>query len=265
MNSKLKYIDIHSHLNFPDLKNDLDNVFSRMRESQVGTISVGVDKKTSKEVTNLAQREEDVWACIGIHPEDSKDEFDEEFFEELLKSGEVVCIGECGLDYFRNQDEDEKVRQKELFKKQIDFALKYDLPLMLHVRPSHNSNDAHRDVLEILEAYKKIHGDKLRGNSHFFASGWKIAQKYFDLGFTISFTGLITFVRDFDKVIKNAPLGMFHIETDTPFVAPIPHKGERNEPSYVVEVIKKIAEIRGENEEEIRGKVLENSKRLFAL
>jgi len=243
----------------------LPEVISRMRKAGVGTICVGTGNQASKEAVGLANNYENIWASIGVHPDDSKEDFGEDLFEELVKNKKVVCVGECGLDYHRNQENGEKERQKKLFRKQIEFALKRDLPLMLHVRPSRNSNDAHRDVLGVLERYKETYGEKLRGNSHFFASGTKIANRYFELGFTISFTGLITFVRDFDKVVKETSLDMLHIETDAPFVSPASRRGERNEPSYVIEVAKKISEIKGLPFEETSRKLLENSLNLFNL
>jgi len=290
----LKYIDIHSHLNFPKFKEDLSEVLARMESVGVGTISVGVDKKTSEEVVKLANQHENLWACIGIHPDsasseddsdrDSKGEFDQEFFEELVKNPKVVCVGECGLDYFSAEggsasgwriSSDEKLRQKKLFEQQIDFAVPHDLPLMLHVRPSKDTQDAHLDVFKILESYKRKYGDKLRGNSHFFSSTEEIAKKYISLGFTISLTGLITYIKDFDETIKNTPLEMMHIETDSPFVLPVPYRGNppgrqpgrtgRNEPTYVVEVAKRMAEIKGIPEAELSQKILENSSKFFNL
>ena len=271
MDFRLRYVDIHSHLNFPKFKDDLDEVLDRMKESGVGTISVGVDNNTSKEVVDLANENENVWACIGIHPDDSKDEFDESLFEKLVKNPKVVCIGECGLDYFRLSDlgevdlSNEKDRQKKLFEQQIDFAVSHNLPLMLHVRPSKDTQDAHLDVFEILESHKEQYGEKLRGNSHFFASTKEVAEKYLALNFTISFTGLITYIHDFDEIIKNTPLDKMHIETDAPFVAPVPHRGKRNEPTYVVEVSKRIAELKGVPESELAKHMFQNSSKFFSL
>lgn len=155
----LEYIDIHSHLNLNKFKDDLEEVVQRMKDNKVGTIVIGVDKETSIKAVELADKYENVWACVGLHPTDSKESFDEKFFEDLINNPKVVAIGECGLDYFHQKD---KERQKELFEKQIDFAVKHNLPLMLHVR------DAQDDVLKILKKKKKEYEDKLRGNAHFF-------------------------------------------------------------------------------------------------
>lgn len=256
---ELKYIDIHSHLNSPKFENDLDLVLERMKESGVGTIVIGVDKDTSKKAVELADKYENIWACVGVHPTDSEEGFDEGFFGELAKNKNVVAIGECGLDYFRKTTREEKKRQKKLFEQQIDFAVVNELPLMLHVR------SAHKDVLEILREKKKEHGNKLRGNSHFFSESLEVAQRYFELGFTISLTGIVTYSDEFDELIKNSSLEMLHIETDSPCAAPESHRGKRNEPSYVVEIAKKIAQIKGEDNGMIRKKLLENAQNLFKI
>jgi len=259
----ISFFDIHSHLDFKDYDADREEVINRMSESGAATIVVGVDERTSKRAVELAEKNKNIHACVGIHPNDSKETFNEPYFEELLKYKKVVAIGECGLDYSRiknketNEQNFEKNRQKELFIKQISFALKHNKPLMLHCR------DAYDDVLSILHSFLKTAKSKLRGNVHFFAGDLKQAQKFFDLGFCVSFTGVITFSRDYDEAIKNAPLGMIMSETDSPFVAPMPYRGKRNEPSYVIEVVKKIAEVRGEDIEFIKKKLVENALRVF--
>lgn len=261
----LKYIDIHSHLGFEDYGKDLGEVIQRMKTVEVGTITVGADFKSSVEAVEVAEKYENVWSCIGQHPTEKKEEnFDEIEYEKLVKHPKVVAVGECGLDYFLDKklkekgeiiSDEEKGRQKKLFVKQIEFAVKHNKPLMLHIR------DAFDDAYEILKDYK----GKVFGNLHFFTSSLQNAKRFIDLGFTISFPGIITYIRDFDKVIKNIPLEKIMIETDAPFVAPVPRRGERNEPAYVIEVARKIAEIRGEDIEQIRLQLLENAKKLFKL
>ena len=253
---EIKYIDIHSHLGFDDYGRDLNEVIKKMQEAGVFTITVGTDLESSKEAVRIAKENKNVYACIGAHPEDKKDfVFDENDFVELVKNPKAVAIGECGLDYFRMSGdvEVEKKRQQKEFVKQIEFAIKYDKPLMLHVR------DAYEDAYNILKKYS----GKVRGNMHFFAGSLEWARKFIDLGFTISFTGVITFARQYDEIIKNIPLDKIHAETDAPYVAPVPHRGKRNEPGYVVEVVKKIAEIRGEDFEKVRIQLVENAKKVF--
>ncbi|MFA6446278.1 MAG: TatD family hydrolase, partial [Candidatus Paceibacterota bacterium] len=152
-------------------------------------------------------------------------------------------------------------RQKEIFVQQVEFAIKYNKPLMLHIRDGEKKREAYEDIYEILKKYE----GKIRGNIHFFTANLEWAEKFIDLGFTISFVGLITYVQDFNKIIKNVSLESIQAETDAPYVAPVPHRGERNEPSYVIEVYKKIAEIRGEDAEKVRLQLIDNARKLFCI
>ena len=144
--------------------------------------------------------------------------------------------------------------QRRVFIKQIELANKLNKPLMLHIR------NAYEDALEIIKAHAKV-----RGDVHFFAGDWEIAKKFLDIGFTLSFTGVLTFTHDYDEVVKNAPLDMILSETDAPYVTPVPHRGKRNEPAYVQEVVRAIAGIRGEDLEMVAIQVLANARRVFGL
>ena len=163
-------------------------------------------------------------------------------------------IGECGLDYSRNPSEEEKEKQKNYFLQQIELSIELNLPLMLHVR------DAYRDVLDILTQYPKA-----RGNVHFFAGTVEIAQEFLDKGFTLSFTGVITFAREYEKLVKATPIDRILSETDCPYVTPMPYRGKRNEPFYVSEVVNKIALIKNENVEKVKKQLVENAFRVFGL
>ena len=258
----ISYVDIHSHLNFPEYDADREEVIARMKEKGVATITVGTSLETSQSAVELARLHDNIFASIGIHPIDDEGAmFDERAFEELVKDPKVVAIGECGLDYGKSGviDEELKAKQKILFEKQIDFAAAHDKSVMIHAR---NSN---KDIIEILKEKKKHHGTKLRGNAHFFTGTKEEAQDYFDLDFTISFTGVVTFARDYDEVIKYAPSDRIMSETDAPFVAPIPYRGKRNEPSFVIGVAQKIAEIRGEDAEKTRISLLNSAIQRFGL
>jgi len=249
-----KFFDIHSHLNFPDYEKDFEEVITRLRETRTHTIVVGTDYESSKKAVELADKYEEIYACIGIHPvDDPKKVWEEEKFENLVRRPKVVAIGECGLDFFHSDKGQDYERQKELFLAQVNFALKHNKPIMIHAR------NGYSELLDLLEPLKKERGDKLRGDVHFFAGDWEVAQRFLDIGFTLSFTGVITFTHDYDAVIKKAPLNMIMSETDAPFVAPAPYRGKRNEPSYVQEVVKKIAEIRGEDFEIVRAQLVENA------
>jgi len=241
-----KYFDIHSHLNFKDFDIDRDVVIGNMKKNDVWTICVGTDFASSKSAIELAEKHEGIFVSIGIHPvDDPKVVWDEERFAQLINHPKVVTVGECGLDFYHLKKEEDFERQKKLFSSQIEFALKYDKPLMIH------SRDAYDELIEILTSYKKDN-PRLRGDIHFFSGNLVQAQKLIALGFAISFDGPITFVRDYDEVIKNIPLESIMAETDAPFAAPTPFRGKRNEPNYVIEIVKKIAEIRGEEFEVVR-------------
>lgn len=267
-----QFFDIHAHVNDTSFDEDRNDVLARMRERGVYAIVVGTDYKSSQGSAIMASFvESGIYASIGVHPIDERGEvFREAFFEDLLAQKRIVAIGECGLDYSRLGEctdiPSEKKRQYELFEKQIDFAIMHNLPLMLHVRDSDKKfADANRDVLAILAEKKKTAGGKLRGNVHFFAQTIDIAREYFALDFTISFTGVITFSNEYDEVIQKAPLDSIMSETDCPYVTPVPYRGKRNEPIFVEEVVKKIAEIRGEDFETVRAQLVQNAMRVFGI
>lgn len=265
-----KFFDIHAHVNDARFNEDRGEVLARMREHSVFGIMVGTDYQSSQESANMASfSDSGVYASVGVHPIDDRNEkFREEIFAELATSTRVVAIGECGLDYSRLDDvedvELEKERQYKLFEEQIDFAVEKNLPLMLHVRDSDKTlADAHKDALTTLNEKKITAGEKLRGNVHFFSQTIDIAHEYFALGFTVSFTGVITFSNEYDEVVRLAPLDKIMSETDCPYVSPTPYRGKRNEPIYVEEVVKKIAELRGEDFEMVRAQLVQNAIRVF--
>lgn len=239
-----------------------------MKERNVWTITVGCDRETSQKAVDTSELYEEVFACIGQHPADNRAEaFDADFYRALLSNKRVVAVGECGIDYFRIKDAEMKIKEKErqvpLFKKQIELALEFDKPLMIHGRPSPRTMDAYEDILEILTSYGKTNKSKLRGNIHFFAGNVDIAKQFLTLGFTLSFTGVITFTSDYDEVIKAVPLEMIMSETDCPYVTPVPHRGVRNESIYVEEVVKRIAQLKGDNVEVVKMAMVSNAMRVF--
>ncbi|MBP6925848.1 MAG: TatD family hydrolase [Candidatus Pacebacteria bacterium] len=278
-------IDIHAHTNFAAYDSDRDEVIARAKESGVAMINIGTQYDTSKKSVEMSYQYDTCYAIIGLHPihttvthhdQDELGEGNKEFsscgeifdagkYRELAQSSDrVVGIGECGFDYYRN-DHDTKQIQEIAFRDQIQLAIELDLPLMLHVRPSQGTYDAYMDVLDVLSEYKKTVGEKLRGDVHFFAGTIDIAQQFMDLGFDISFTGVITFAKPYEELVRFVPLDRIHGETDCPYVSPAPHRGQRNEPLYVLEVVKKIAEIKGENLETVQNALMQNAKRLFGI
>lgn len=258
----MKYIDIHSHISFPQFDNDRDDVLARMRDANTATITVGVDLESSKYAVEVAEKYKGVYATVGLHPTDNmKESFDVAAYARLVKNKKVVAIGECGLDYFRIDisNEAEKERQRREFSKQVEFAIEHNLPLMIHGRPSKGTMDAYENILSVIESSK----EKVFGNIHFFAGTEEVARKFFDLGFTISFSGVVTFTNEYDEIIKKAPLEMIMSETDSPYATPLPHRGQRNEPVHVSLVAEKIADIRSEERVEVLQQMLINAKRVF--
>lgn len=260
---KLNTIDIHAHLTDARFDTDREEVILRMEEGEVGAITVGTDYESSKQAVELSERYPNIWACVGVHPEDGSEEvFDAERYRALADSKRVVAIGECGFDYFRKPKSEVYKTQLELFEAQIVFAGERALPLMLHLRSSKGSFDAYEDALSVLSSYQKTFPN-LTGNAHFFAGDTKLAQKFFDLNFSISFTGVISFASEYEEVLAYASLSHIHAETDSPYVAPKPYRGERNEPLYVTEVIKRIAEIKKLPQEEVEAQLFQNARALF--
>lgn len=275
-----KYIDIHSHVNFKAFDEDRNEVIVRALEAGTWIINVGTQIDTSRKAVEIShQYLEGVYAIIGLHPihtgasfHDEKElgeggaeftsrgeVFDKEQYLELLRDPKVVGIGECGLDYYRC-DAESIEKQKKAFIEQIETANEVGKPLMLHIRnnPENKELNAYAEALEILKKHARVKGDV-----HFFAGSLDDAKSFVDFGFTLSFTGVITFAKSYDEVIKATPIDMIMSETDAPYVSPVPYRGKRNEPSYVSEVVKKIAEIKGLPEQEVAQAIIANAKRVF--
>ena len=259
---KPTYFDIHSHLDDEAYSSDREEVIARLNETNTWTTSIGTDIASSQNALKLADTHKNVFACIGIHPRDRKSAvFPKDELKQLVSHPKVVAIGECGLDYFHlDLDSDtEKKEQKDFFESQINFAVEHKKPLMIHCR------DAYEDTLDMLESSAKVYGAQLFGDMHFFAGSVDHARRLLDIGFTISFTGVITFARDYDEVIQFTPLASILSETDAPYVSPVPYRGKRNEPSYVSAVVEKISVIKGESIEKVREQMVENALTLFGL
>jgi TatD DNase family protein len=282
---KYDYVDIHTHVNIQAFKDDWKEVVARAREAGVAHINVGTQASTSRKAVEMAQEYEDgVYAIVGVHPvhttksyHDEKElgpehadgkgftsrgeEFDAVAYRDLASDPKVVAIGECGLDYYRLDGETIE-KQREVFIAQIQFANEIEKPLMLHVRPSteEGAPAAYKDAFELVKKHAKV-----KGNVHFFAGTVEEAKNFWDIGFSTSFTGVITFTHDYDEPIKAAPKELIHAETDAPYVTPVPHRGKRNEPAYVVEVIKRQAELRGVSFEGWAAQLRENANKLFGI
>ncbi len=260
----IRYVDIHSHLYFPDFDADREAEIQKIREAGIATISIGTDTETSRKALDLAHSHEHLFASVGHHPGHSVG-YESKEIEEMARDSRVVCIGECGFDYFRDDSTEEKKRQREIFEDQIRIALSVDKPLMLHVRPKAKTLDAYLDALEILESHHREVGGRLSGNAHFFAGDEGILRRFLHIGFSVSFTGVVTFARDYDDLVRYVPEDALLSETDSPFVAPVPHRGSRNSPLYVPLVVEKLAQIRGEETVYTEGYLLHNAFKRFPI
>lgn len=277
----MHYIDIHCHLNLKEFSEDWQTVLKKCQDQSIGLINVGADLETSKLALKIAEGKDGVWATVGCHPTDAGEMSDKDWteMERLAENDKVVAIGECGLEYARlgPTDLEERDHQIALFHKHIQLALKVGKPLMIHCRDSQRPQaeairddkkgypySAYEDVLNIVRSYQET-GKPVVGNMHFFAGDLVTAKAFLASGFTLSFTGVITFTHDYDEVIKAVPLESILAETDAPFVAPVPYRGQRCEPWMVEEVVKKIAEIKGLPVEEVERQMIFNAKRVFGI
>ena len=269
---KIKYIDIHAHLYFDNFDKEKEQVIERIKKNKIGVINIATNLRNSIETIDLATQEKNFYATVGVHPTDLEEVNLEILKSEILnlaKNPKVVSIGECGLDYFRVEKniKEFKEKQKKCFEIQVEATIESDLPIMIHCR------DAYEEVLKILETYHKrtlnqndpYYGKRLRGNFHFFAGSMNILERILKLGFHVSYTGVITFAPQYQELIEKTPLDRLHAETDSPFVAPVPFRGQRNEPTYVLEVIKKMSEIKGQSFNKFSKQLMKNAQNLFGI
>lgn len=247
--------DTHCHLNEENYEiSDFDEILSEARLNKVSHIcNVGYNLKTSLDAISCALEYENVYAAIGIHPNDINAHKEEDLkqISQLAQNKFVVAIGEIGLDYYRKNTNHQK--QKEWFIKQIKIALKYSLPVIIHVR------DAFDDVYEIVKEYK------VKGIIHCFSSDFAMAQKFIDLGFYISFAGNITFknATSLQEVAKLLDLQYIVIETDSPYLTPHPYRGLKNYPKNIVFTAKKIAELKKIDLKDVINATRNNALKVF--
>lgn len=265
---ELLHIDAHTHLNFDAFDDDQSDVINEMKNESIGAVNVGIDLPTSRESVELAETHEHIWASVGCHPTEISQSFEVENYKSAIEeSDRVVAVGECGLDYSRKKYRSSKQKQlqKEIFEAQIQLAIRKDLPLILHLRPKENSMGAYEDGLEILEHYAGSYSDNLRGTAHFFVGTKKIAHRFLDIGFYISFTGPITFEDRLQKVCGDLPKDRILAETDTPFAAPAPYRGKRNSPLLLPGIVSNIAKCKDLSKDQMSEILVANTRHLFGL
>lgn len=267
-------IDSHCHPQSYQYDQDREEIIKRALDAGVQMICVGTDLEMSKKAIELASKYDDpasprfrrasIWASVGLHPNDNLDgEFDSKAYEELLIQDKVVAMGEIGLDYYRTEKIEDQKRQKDRFIQQLELAKKIGKPLILHCRDS-KAGSSGRAYPEMIDILKGGYAD-LGGVVHSYTGSLDEAKRFLDLGFYLGFNGIITFARQYDEIVKYAPLDRILLETDAPYLTPEPYRGQRNEPAYVIEVAKKIAELKNTLLEEVAEQTTQNTKKLFNL
>lgn len=284
----MRLFDTHCHLNFRAYSANSDEVFGRARTQGVGLNIVGSQRDTSRRAVALAEQYEgDVYATVGLHPVHLVDEeieeeggtfrtraeiFDYEAYKVLAAHPRVVAIGEMGLDYYRLPRDGEgvseiKAKQRVTFEQGLSLASELDKAIVVHTRPSPGTVDAYQDVIEILDSRFKISDQRVRGVVHCFGGNLEQARRIIELGLYIGVTGIVTFknAKELQEIVREIPLDHLVIETDAPYLAPDPYRGQRNEPAYVEHVARKIADIKDMAFDEIARITTENGRNLFAL
>lgn len=252
-------IDTHTHLDDARYDEDREAVVARAREAGVvAFVTIGCDLETSRAAVALADRYPFIFASIGVHPHEVKHIEDQWYgeFRRLAQSRKVVAYGEIGLDYHYNHSPPNE--QRERFREQIQIARELKLPVVIHTR------EAQKDTVAIL---REETASEVGGVFHCFSGDRWLAQEALDLGFFLSFSGILTFqnAAPLREIAKNSPLDRLLIETDCPYLTPVPHRGKRNEPAYVSQVAKQLASLHEKSVEEIAERTSENAKRLFKI
>ena len=251
-------IDTHSHLFEDEFKDDLEQCIDRAKKNNIDKIIlVGFSHDTNIKAQNLAKTNNLFYPTAGLHPSEANKNYLNDFNKlvDFIDNNKIYAIGECGLDY--HWDITYKEEQKALFKLQIELAIKKDLPIIIHMR------DATKDTYDILKEYN----GKVKGVMHCYSGSYEMAKEFIKLGLYISLGGPVTFknAKEPKEVAKNIPIDKLLIETDCPYLAPVPKRGTRNESSYVKYVCEAIAEIRGIDAYEIEKQTQINAERLFKI
>ncbi|RMD52283.1 TatD family deoxyribonuclease [Candidatus Parcubacteria bacterium] len=278
----LTMIDTHCHLNFAAYKNDLSEVIGKMHDNKIGAIIVGTQKNTSAKAIKIALENGNMWSAVGLHPNHLVEQtfvdtqeaddlqtvktraeiFDYDYYLNLAKNDKVVAIGENGLDYYRLPDGDKQKMIKDQQKTvwgHIELATEVNKPLIVHCR------DAHDDQYKILKQAIAENKIEKRGVIHCFTGTLEEAKRYIDLGFMLSFTGILTFSKNLKKVAAEIPLEYIMIETDAPYLTPMPYRGQRNEPLYVRYIAEELARIKKISFEEVLSTTTNNAVEFFQL
>ncbi len=255
----MRLIDSHCHLNYEGLVERQDEVLENARNAGVaGFLNISTRKREWADIIAVAERNDDVWASVGVHPHeaDSHPDLGAEALVEGADHPRVIAIGECGLDYY--YDNSDRRSQRERFQAHIEASRQTGLPLVVHTR------DAEEDTAEILG--RAVGEGGVSGVLHCFTGSAELAKKALDLGFFISLSGIVTFknAQDLQETARKVPLDSLLVETDSPFLAPVPHRGRKCEPAFVADTARFVAELRGDDPETFAEATTENFFRLFS-
>jgi TatD DNase family protein len=254
----MQLIDSHCHINFPGLAENMGDVLAQMEQNEVvSALCVSVNLADFPQVLALAEQHPHIYASVGVHPDhEGSEEPDVARLVDLAQHPKVIAIGETGLDYFRLNGDLEW--QRERFRTHIRAARESGKPLIIHTR------EAAADTLRIM---MEENAAEVRGVMHCFTETWEVAEAALEMGFYISFSGIVTFknAKQIKEVAQRVPLERILIETDSPYLAPVPHRGKLNQPAYVKHVAAEIAMLRGISLDEVGLSTTENFTRLFGL
>lgn len=250
--------DTHSHLFDEAFDNDREECLIRCAALNMSLMLVGYSHETNIKAYEMAKRSDRYYSTAGIHPAEAKSTYvdDIRILDDFVQKHNVKAIGECGLDYYYNDAPDRNL-QKVLFIEQIELAIKYDLPLVIHTR------EAWADTYEILNRYR----GKIRGIMHCYTGSLEMAFEFIKMGFYIAIGGAVTFknANEAKRVVSNIDLNYLLVETDCPYITPVPYRGKRNESSYIVYTISEIAKIRNMDLEELEKITFANACKIFKI
>ena len=250
-------IDTHSHINFEEYMENFDLLLDEMKQEEIEAVIIpGVEPSTFDEIISYCEKYEMLYGAIGIHPSEAKtyiEEIEKEIYDKC-KHNKIIAIGEIGLDYYCEQET--KEQQKEVFRKQLKIAEELKLPVLIHDR------EAHEDTFEIIQEFNL--------NNvvfHCFSGNAEFAQRCVDKGYYIAIGGVVTFknAKDLKEVAKIVPLDKLLLETDAPYLAPVPFRGKRNTPAYLKYIAEEIANIKEINVELVKEHTTQNAKRIFGI
>jgi len=262
------FVDSHAHLDGKQFATDREQVIARAREAGVRNIVAignGDGPANFDCGIQLAEKYDFIYATIGIHPHEARlaDQAAFDRMQELARHPKIIAWGEIGLDYF--YDHSPRETQQQVFTQQMELAAAAKLPIVIHCRPSNGSDNAWQDCLRLIEEQCAPRG--LGGILHCFTGNWSQAKRALDMGFMISFAGNITFpkAQQIRDAAAQVPLDRMLIETDSPYLAPVPHRGKRNEPAFVKETARQLGELRGLSTEELGDQTSRNFYNFFEL